>query len=76
MEISIKSKLIKQEKREIIHNTKYLTFDIECYLDENKNNKTNKNKKDEDKQLDFIPYACGWYSKDNHKIYITTEFNS
>lgn len=41
MEISIKSKLIKQEKREIIHNAKYLTFDIECYLDENKNNKTN-----------------------------------
>jgi hypothetical protein len=75
MDTEIKSKQIKQGKRSITHNTKHLTFDIECYLDENKEYKENKTN-NQDEQWDFIPYSCGWYSKDEHKIYISTEYNS
>ena len=68
MDTIIKSKKVKQGKRKLINNKKYLTFDIECYLDENVNN----NKKKDEKRWDFIPYACGWYSKNEYKIYMVT----
>jgi hypothetical protein len=71
MDTIIKSRIIKQGKRSINHNTKHLTFDIECYLDDNKNKTTN-----QDQRWNFIPYSCAWYSKNDHKIYISTQFNS
>ena len=60
METIIKSKLIQQKHRNLVHDTNYLTFDIECYLDNN----------------EFIPYACGWYSKDEYKLYYITDYKS
>jgi hypothetical protein len=72
MDTEIKSRVIKQGKRSITHNTKHLTFDIECYLDDNKNNKTN----NQTQRWNFIPYSCAWFSRGEHKIYISTEFNS
>jgi hypothetical protein len=79
MDTVIKSKQIKSQNRQLIHNTKHLTFDIECYLEENKEYKERKkenNINNQDERWDFIPYSCAWYSKDAHKRYISTEFNS
>jgi hypothetical protein len=42
MDTVIKSKQIKTQNRQLIHNTKHLTFDIECYLEENKEYKERK----------------------------------
>jgi len=45
----------------MIHDKNYIAFDIECYLDKNK---------------DFVPYACGWFTKKRNKIYLSKDFNS
>jgi hypothetical protein len=54
----INNKFIKKDKKELIHDTKILTFDIECYL--NKNNK-------------FIPYASGFTDGIKSKLYYLTD---
>ncbi len=48
------SKLINLEERDLVRVDKYLTFDIECFLD--KDNK-------------FRPYSCAWYHPNKYKEY-------
>jgi hypothetical protein len=58
---------INQKKRSLIYDNNYLTYDIECYLQQN------------NKNLDsdiFVPYACGWYAKNNSKIYLSKNYYS
>src|SRR5260221_8888125 len=55
------SKLINLEKRDLLRDDKYLTFDIECFLD--KDNK-------------FRPYSCAWYHPNKYKEYIVNSKTS
>lgn len=57
----MKNKIINTENRDFIRDDKYLTFDIECYLNDNKK---------------FIPYSCCWYNKCQYKEYYIDNFNS
>lgn len=57
----IKFKYISKEKIDLIHDTKIITFDIECYL--NNNNK-------------FIPYACGYSDGINTKLYYLSDYKN
>jgi hypothetical protein len=58
IDTKIKSKLIKQKKRAMQQDTKYITFDIECYLEKITNNYNNNNNDDIDEEYKFIPYCC------------------
>jgi DNA polymerase type B, organellar and viral len=61
VEEKINSRLIESKKESNSYNNKYITFDIECYRDENN---------------DFIPYACEFYTPNNYKVYLLTNYNN
>ena len=56
---TILSKKLIKIKRDLIRDVKYLTFDIECYL--NWNNK-------------FKPFACKWYHPRLSKEFLITDY--
>jgi hypothetical protein len=65
IENELTSKLIQKKKRSFSYDDKYITFDIECYL-ESKNENVSQ----------FIPYSCKWYTQNDSKFYYTEEFTS
>ena len=64
METKINSNLINKKEKAITYNYNFITFDIECYLEKNS------------KELNFVPYACQRYAKDDNKFYIVNDFKN
>lgn len=61
MEFDCNNSFIDILKKDTQHNTNFLTFDIETYLDSNNNS---------------IPYACGFYDGEVCQSYYLTDFSS
>ena len=57
----LKCKFITKNKMELIHDTKIVTFNIECYL--NNNNQ-------------FISYACGFTNGKDTKLYYLSDYKN
>jgi len=60
-EHKIKCKPISKSKRDLIKDTKIVSFDIECYIDKNNN---------------FIPYSTGVYDGTNFKVYYLKDYSN
>ena len=60
-ESNIKCKFITKNKMDLIHDTKIITFDIECYLNNNNH---------------FIVYACGYTNGKESSLYYLTEYKN
>jgi hypothetical protein len=61
VETTLTTKKIVKLKRDLIRDEKYLSFDIECYLDKNN---------------EFKPFSCKWYHFKKEKEYIVTDYDS
>src|SRR5882672_4689900 len=61
IETKINSRQIELKKRALKRDTNYVIFDIECYLDKDNN---------------FIPYACKWYTPKRSITYDVRDYKN